>query len=190
MPPDPLASRRALVALLRVAHAGERAAAHAYRGHARSVADAPTRERIAEIEAEEWDHRRRIGRILERLGERPSTWREARAEVVGRVLGFLCHVSGRFVPMYGAGRLERGNVREYEVAARHARDAGSPQFCDDLLAMAEVEWEHERTFRAEVERSALARVLRPWSAPPPKAEIRASFAREAAASAPAPALAG
>ncbi len=39
---------------------------------------------------------------------------------IGTVIGILCRVGGWFVPMYGAGMLERPNIAEYEVAARHA----------------------------------------------------------------------
>ena len=45
--------------------------------------------------------------------------------------------------------------------------------------MAEVEWEHERFFRAIVQASALSRPVPIWPAPPPLASIRESFAREA-----------
>ena len=51
--------------------------------------------------------------------------------------------------MYGAGRLERGNIVEYEEAAEFARACGREDFIDCLLTMAEVEWEHELYFRDE-----------------------------------------
>ena len=57
---------------------------------------------------------------------------------------------GWFAPMYGAGRLESRNIREYETAARYARDCGREEFIDCLLTMAEVEWEHEYYFRSRV----------------------------------------
>ena len=169
------ASRAALVALLQLAFSGELAAAHAYRGHARSVADAEERRRIEEIEREEWHHRELVGRMLAELGAGPSRARERRAAVIGRVLGALCHVSGYLVPMYGAGRLESRNVREYEHAAELARAAGREEWLDCLLTMAEVEWEHERYFRERVRTRALGRRLTLWPAPPPKASIRARF---------------
>ena len=80
--------------------------------------------------------------------------------------------------MWGAGRLERGNIVEYEVAARHAVRAGRREFTDCLLAMAEVEWEHEKFFRERVLSHRLAALVPLWDPPPPKEEIRASFARE------------
>lgn len=170
-------SYRKLVALLQLAYSAELAAALAYRGHWNSVKDADERARILQIENEEWHHRELVGGMLQRLGEAPSKQRETRAQLIGKVLGFLCQVMGWFAPMYGAGRLESGNVREYETAARHARDCGHEEFVDCLLMMAEVEWEHEYYFRSRVLLHSLGRRLKLWPAPPPKATIRESFAR-------------
>jgi mannosidase alpha-like ER degradation enhancer 2 len=58
--------------------------------------------------------------------------REVRAAIIGRVLGVLCHVTGWVAPMYGAGRLESRNIREYETAARYARDCGRDDLVDCL----------------------------------------------------------
>jgi rubrerythrin len=177
--------RRRLVEILRAAYHGELAAGLAYRGHARSVRDPEERRAIELIEAEEAHHRRAIGAILSDLGERPGSLRDFRAGCVGRTLGALCHLAGWFVPMYGAGRLESGNVREYEAAARHARGAGLEHLVEPLLGMAEVEWEHERYFRAKVRSHRASRWLRPWPEPPPKATIRASFSASASVLSPA-----
>jgi rubrerythrin len=174
---DSRASRAALVALLQLAYSGELAAAHAYRGHARSVADPAERRAIEEIEREELHHRELVGRMLVELGAGPSRARERRAAVVGRVLGFLCHVSGWLAPMYGAGRLESRNIREYEAAARFARDSGHAHWVDCLLTMAEVEWEHEHYFRSRVLSHRWARVLPIWPRPAPKETIRAELTR-------------
>jgi hypothetical protein len=100
--------------------------------------------------------------------------------VIGRTLGLLCHVSGLVIPMYGAGKLESRNVREYEAAARHAWACGRREWVDCILTMAEVEWEHEAYFRANVLNHPLGRRLPIWPAPPPKEHIRASFEREVA----------
>ncbi|MFN0009353.1 MAG: demethoxyubiquinone hydroxylase family protein [Planctomycetota bacterium] len=174
MPPHPTRSRQLLIALLRLAYSGELAAAHAYRGHAASVADAGEKDRIRVIEEEEWHHRRLVGEMLSDLDARPSRAREWRAMVVGRALGLACRISGWFAPMYGAGRLESRNVREYETAARLAHDAGCDGFVDCLLTMAEVEWEHERYFRSKAQSHPFSRWVRLWPAPPPKGSIRAS----------------
>jgi hypothetical protein len=80
--------------------------------------------------------------------------------------------------MYGAGRLESRNIREYETAARHARACGRSDLTDCLLEMAEVEWDHEFYFRSRVLEHALGRRLPIWPQPPPRESIRLSFERE------------
>jgi rubrerythrin len=170
---DDEASRRSLIARLRLAYSGERAAAYAYNGHWKAVADPEEKARIKQIEDEEWHHRRLVGDMLKALETGPNPWREIRATVVGRTLGFLCHLAPWFATMYGAGRLESHNIGEYEEAARLARDGGQPGLVDCLLTMAEVEWDHEQYFRAKVEGHAWARVVPLWPQPPPRATIRA-----------------
>lgn len=97
-------------------------------------------------------------------------------ERVGRFIAAFCQVGGWFSPMYGAGRLEAQNVREYETAARLALVAGHSSFIEPLLEMAEVEWDHERYFRSHASSHPLWRVMPHWRAPPPRETIRASFA--------------
>lgn len=143
----PPSDRERLVALLKLAYSGEKAAALAYRGHWKSVRDPFERETIFRIEWEEWAHREEVGRILVGLGERPSVFREFILGLVGGALGPLCHVSGRFLPMYFAWRLEVRNVWEYETAAGHARNCGLDALVPCLLRMAEVEKAHEAFFR-------------------------------------------
>jgi rubrerythrin len=167
-----------LIALLQRAYSAERAAAYAYRGHWHSVSAAAERLRIKQIEDEEWHHRELVGGMLESLNATPVRQREVRSLIIGRALGFLCHVMGWLAPMYGAGRLESRNIREYETAARYARDCGREDFIDCLLMMAEVEWEHEYYFRSRVLLHSLGRRLSLWPAPAAKETIRDSFKRE------------
>jgi rubrerythrin len=170
-----------LIALLQLAYSGELAAAYAYRGHWHSVSDLDERARIAEIEQEELHHRILVGDMLTSLGAGPDKTREIRATIIGRFLGLFCHLSGWLVPMYGAGRLESGNIREYETAATYARECGREDLIDCLLTMAEVEWEHEKYFRGCVLKHPLGRRLPLWRQPPPKEEIRQAFAVKRAA---------
>lgn len=170
--------QKKLLALLRLAYSAELAAAYAYRGHWHSVSDANERERILQIENEEWHHRELVGEMLKKLGTRPGRARELRATVVGRALGTLCHLTGWLAPMYGAGRLESRNIREYETAARYARTAGHDEFVGCLLMMAEVEWEHEKYFRSRVLSHRLGKRLAIWPEPPPREMIRKSFAED------------
>jgi rubrerythrin len=174
---DLLTPRAQLIATLQMAYSGELAAGYAYRGHWHSVSDPAERMRIKTIEDEEWRHRELVGEMLKSLGAGPNKVREIRATLVGRVLGFLCHVSGWFAPMYGAGRLESRNIVEYETAARHARACGREDLIDCLLTMAEVEWEHEHYFRACVLRHRWSRRVTIWPEPPPKETIRAEYTK-------------
>lgn len=169
------AATDALVAILRLAYSGELAAAYAYRGHWKSLAEGEDRARIRQIEAEEWHHRTQVGEMLGQLRVAPSRWAEVRAWWIGRCLGLLCHVSGWLAPMYGAGKLESRNVREYETAARHAAAAGHAEWIDCLLTMAEVEWDHEAFFRERVLSHPIGRRIRIWPALPPKPSIRAGL---------------
>ena len=143
-------ARQNLIGILQNAHAGEIAAAYAYRGHWKSLKESPEKKRIREIEAEEWDHRRRVGEWLERLDAKPRVMREKIFWTIGRTLGATCFLSGWFMPMYFAGRLESGNDVEYEDAAALARELDMPECVDDLLDMARVEAEHELFFREMV----------------------------------------
>jgi hypothetical protein len=173
-----LTPRAQLIAILQLAYSGELAAGYAYRGHWHSVSDPEERIRIKEIEDEEWHHRKLVGEMLKSLDAGPNKVREIRAAVIGRVLGFMCHLSGWFAPMYGAGKLESRNIVEYETAARFALACGREDLIDCLLAMAEVEWEHERYFRECVMRHRGSKRVSIWPAPPPKAQIRRSFETE------------
>jgi demethoxyubiquinone hydroxylase (CLK1/Coq7/Cat5 family) len=168
-------ARRKLIALLRLAHAGERAAAFAYAGHWRSVRDHEEQAAIARIEREEWEHRACLAGMLAGLGAAPSRLREPVMAAVGRTIGALCFVSGWLAPMYGAGWIERRNVWEYVVAARHARDAGEDALVEALLRMAEVEHDHETYFRAKVRSHRLRRWIPLWAELPPKAALREGF---------------
>jgi hypothetical protein len=163
---------------LSAAYSGELAAALVYAHHARSVRDASERAHIERIRGEELHHREGVGRMLAALGGAPSAARERRARAIGATLGPLCHATGWLAPMLGAGFLERGNIVEYEVAARLAARCGRAGFVAPLLDMAEVEWDHERWFRGRVLDHPLGRRLPLWSVPPPRGEIRASFERE------------
>jgi hypothetical protein len=143
---DHQAHRNQLIHILQGAYSGELAAGFAYRGHWKSISNEKERLAIQKIEQEEWNHRKRVGEILEKLGGAPQSFREAKLWVVGRTIGLSCYLLGWFLPMYFAGRLEGGNVIEYQVAAFHAAALGLKEFEADLLVMAAVEKEHEQFF--------------------------------------------
>lgn len=169
---DVAEARRKLIRQLQGACSGELAAGFAYRGHARSVKDIAEAERIRIIESEEWHHRQLVKGLLRELGAGPNGVREAVFWIIGHAISAFCRVGGWFAPMYGAGRLERHNIVEYEVAAEYALAAGHPEMIECLLTMAEVEWEHERFFREKVSGHWMLRLFPLWDAPPPKTSIR------------------
>lgn len=139
-------NRQHLVRLLQRAHSGEMAAAYAYRGHWRSLANAGERATVRFIEEEEWTHRRELARLLGELNAKPSAASEVVMWAIGRLIGLLCRIGGWFIPMYFAGKLESGSSREYELAARYAGELELAPCQATLLAMAAVEREHERYF--------------------------------------------
>jgi demethoxyubiquinone hydroxylase (CLK1/Coq7/Cat5 family) len=142
--------REKLIGVLRAAYAGELAAAHAYAGHATSLSDPHERSELLRIEREEWEHREIVGKMLAELSTKPSKFRDAVMGAMGRVIGVLCHVTGWFMPMYVAGRIEEKNVEEYKTAARHATAMGWPEASRQLLELADIEKTHEVFFMGAV----------------------------------------
>lgn len=143
-------ARSNLIRILQNAHAGELAAAFAYRGHWKSLRESAEKERIKLIEAEEWAHRESNRKWLEHLGAKPRKLREKIFWTIGRTLGLTCYVSGWFFPMYFAGRLESQNVQEYVDAAEFAKELEMPECFDEMMEMSRVEGEHENFFSQTV----------------------------------------
>ncbi len=152
--------RRSLIRILQNAHAGELAAAYAYRGHWKSLKKSPEKTEIEKIEAEEWQHRACVLGWLEKLDAKPRKIREAAFWTIGRILGIGCYVSGWFYPMYFAGRLESQNVQEYVDAANYAKELGMDDCVTDLLKMSAVEQKHEDFFKSVVQNHFLLPVTK------------------------------
>lgn len=138
--------RDKLIGVLRAAYAGELAAAHAYAGHATSLKDPNERAELLRIEREEWEHREIVGEMLTKLSTKPSKFRDVVMGTMGKIIGVLCHVTGWYMPMYIAGRIEEKNVEEYRVAARHAAGMGWDDASRQLLKLADIEKTHEVFF--------------------------------------------
>lgn len=143
-------SKAKLIRILQNAYSGELAAAYAYRGHWKSLKESAERTQIKQIEAEEWAHRKNVGRWLKELNTRPRKGREIVFWTIGRTLGLTCFVSGWFFPMYFAGRLESQNVQEYLDAAEFAAELQMQSCFDEMMQMSRVEQEHEDFFRQTV----------------------------------------
>lgn len=138
--------KRHLIHTLHSAYSGEKAAGYAYSAHWRSVKDPDQRRGIQKIENEEWAHRAIVGEMLTFLGAKPQGWRELMMAAIGRTVGTSCYFIGWFMPMYFAGRLESANIKEYEVAAMHAKELGLFDFEVELMRLSAVEQEHEDFF--------------------------------------------
>lgn len=142
---------KALIRLLQLAYSAERAAAFAYQGHAGSVRDPEEKQALADIEAEEWHHRKCVGEIIEALGLAPSRYYEFKYWLIGRVIGLSCYFIGWFLPNYFAGRLESGNVNEYVDLKERLNRAGHDEWDAVVIEMTEVEKEHEVYFAGAIE---------------------------------------
>lgn len=136
-----------LVSILKGAYSGEKAAAFAYQGHSQSMKDPGEKAQILKIEQDEWTHRQEVGEMLTVLGHAPATWREHLFGAVGQTLSLLCHVSGRYLPLYFAERLEASNVKEYTEASILADRLGLVVMAERLKDMAETEQGHADYFR-------------------------------------------
>jgi demethoxyubiquinone hydroxylase (CLK1/Coq7/Cat5 family) len=159
-------ARQNLIHILQNAHAGELAAAYAYRGHWKSLRESAEKERIKQIEAEEWTHRANVRKWLEYLSATPNARREKIFLAIGRCLGACCYVSGWFFPMYFAGRLESQNVQEYADAAALAEKLEMADCAEEMLEMARTEREHEIFFSQAIAHHRLlpaTRTIFKWS---------------------------
>ncbi len=148
-------ARKNLIRILQNAHAGELAAAFAYRGHWKSLRESDEKKQIKIIETEEWTHRENVRKWLFELGTEPRKLREAVFWTIGRTLGVLCFVSGWFFPMYFAGRLESQNIIEYEEAAEYARELSLETCAEEMMEMSRVEAQHEEFFSGVVKNHRL-----------------------------------
>ena len=147
----PTIQHPALINSLRLAYSAERAAAYAYIGHAASLKGGPAKARVKEIENDEWDHRREVGLLMERYAIPVSKWYELKYAIIGRVIGWSCHVIGRFMPYFFAGKLESGNVCEYIVMIRRFHELGITEHDEVLYAMGLKEKAHEVFFQTMIE---------------------------------------
>ncbi len=187
----PSAARTELVTLLQMAYSGERAAAYAYLGHRRSLwrtRRAADRTMLTGVLIDEIRHRRTVRGMLRRLDAGADVRRERKMRRIGLTIGAFCRIGGWYAPMYGAGKLERGNIVEYEVAARLAHLAGHDEMVDELLELAEVEWDHEQLFRTAASSHVLWRLSPKWPATAPRSRIRSAFDIFLAGGEPEPAL--
>ena len=106
----------------------------------------------------------------------PEPRLELQNHCIGKIIGLLCQIGGWFVPMYGARKLESQNTGEYEDAAKYAMQSGHIEMLDDLLTMAEVEWDHEKYLRDKCRSHFLYKWFPKWKTSPARESIRQAFA--------------
>ncbi len=145
----------ALVELLQRAYSAERAAAFAYIGHAGSLKAPEAKAAVKQIEDDEWKHRENILGLMQRYGVPVSRWCEVRFWIIGKIISAGCHVIGRFMPFFFAGKLESGNVCEYFVMMRHFHSLGIREHDAMLYEMGMKEKEHEVYFLDQIRASGL-----------------------------------
>jgi ferritin-like metal-binding protein YciE len=134
--------RHPLIRALQDLHAGEIAAARAYRGHSIRVRDPDVRRRIRAIEDEEWAHREDLSRMLAALGASPNPLRERLKGLLGSVLQVLCARFPEWLLAAVAAWLEHKGATEYRNAALLAQSAGESGMAQTLLDHADVEEAH------------------------------------------------
>jgi|TARA_B110000908_G_C10157434_1_gene404310 hypothetical protein len=135
-----------LVQLLQKAYSAEKAASFAYIGHAASLKDPVQIAAIKQIEEDEWGHRAEVLKIMQQYAIPVCKWHEFQFHVIGKIIGFSCHVIGRFMPYYFAGGLESGNVCEYFMMMKYFRTLGITEHDEILYEMGIKEKEHEVFF--------------------------------------------
>ena len=145
----------ALVKLLQRAYSGEKAAAFAYIGHARSLRNPAAKAAVRQIEEDEWKHRENVLGMMRRYEVPVSRWLEVKLHIIGRIIAASCYVIGRFMPFFFAGKLESGNVCEYFVMMRHFHSLGITEHDQMLYEMGMKEKEHEVYFLNQIRTSRL-----------------------------------
>ena len=135
-----------LVRSLQLAYSAEKAAAFAYIGHANSLKDPGERAMVNQIEQDEWDHRHNVLAIMRQYGIPVSKYLELKFHIIGKLISLACHLIGRFMPYFFAGKLESGNVCEYFVMIQRFHAPGITAHDAVLHEMGVTEKEHEVYF--------------------------------------------
>jgi hypothetical protein len=144
-----------LVDLLQKAYSAELAAAFAYQGHAGSTRNKVDKEKIRQIEFDEWNHRTEVLKIMHEYNIPISMKYERRFWLIGRGISISCYLIGWFMPYYFAGSLESGNVCEYFRMKHFFNDLGIFKHDEILYEMGIKEKEHEVYFLAKIKDSKL-----------------------------------
>ena len=136
---------------LQLAYSAERAASFAYIGHAAALNAEAERAPVRQIEADEWEHRAEVKKIMDHYGIPVSRYFEIKYYLIGKFIGLSCHLLGRFMPYFFAGRLESGNVCEYIIMLKRFRELGVTEHDTVLYEMGIKEKAHEVYFQGVIE---------------------------------------
>lgn len=140
----------ALIDSLRKAYSAEKAASFAYIGHAGSLKDDSEKNKVNQIEQDEWDHRENVLEIMQTYDISVSKYYEIKYHLIGKFIGYSCYVIGRFMPFFFAGKLESGNVCEYFIMMQYFHSLGIKEHDEVLYQMGIKEKEHEVYFLERV----------------------------------------
>ena len=110
--------------------------------------------------------------MLMGLGGRPDPLLELRNRCLGNSIAAFCHVGGWFMPMYGAGWIERRNIEEYDPAAAWPGYAAPRRTSTTCWIWARSSGTTSSYFRLKAASHRLARVLPIWRAPGARGAIR------------------
>lgn len=136
-----------LIWMLKISHGVEIGAINAYEGHAKSIGDRIEKYEIKQIQREEVEHKKIIEFYLEKLGSKPSKLIDFTFYLIGNLMGLLCFVMGKRLPMYGAGLIETLGVMNYDIVAKEAQKLGRHSMVFSLRHMAQTELEHKQYFQ-------------------------------------------
>jgi rubrerythrin len=139
-----------LVKMLQKARAAELGAFLAYDGHRKSLSDPKEREAIRKIQRDEIEHFKVVSKMLEYLGAKPDPIRDTVFTVIGNVLGFLCHYTGWFLPMWGAWFFEKIGTINYHEMSEASLYENHPELMLTLLYLMAKEEVHKRYFEEKI----------------------------------------
>lgn len=141
-----LKAMKTLRKALQVAYAGEMAAYFAYDGHWKAAKDQSEKIAILNIQTDELRHIMDLRKYLKNVGSKPARIRTFLMVMVGKVLSDLCYVTGRRLPMWVAGKIEKLGTKGYEEMALLAGDANQTNMALHFQYMAKTEKAHKAYF--------------------------------------------
>lgn len=135
--------------MLRLAHAIEIGAYHAYEGHWRSIKPLENVDRLTVklIQVDELEHREVLREMMRQTGTTPSWLLDSVMYVIGRMVSATCYLSPAFAKNYGASVMEVFAIAQYDTMADLAHQSGMYDFGGKLTRMAETEEAHRQFFK-------------------------------------------